>query len=228
MISRRDFVQKNLRETLADVTDKANLLAVSKTWPAEDVGLAYEAGQRDFGENKVQELKQKAEVLHPFSPGIRWHFIGHLQTNKISMLLKTPNLVSIHSIDRLKLLNKLLSKNISTRIGLFLQYNTSKEEEKAGFESWEELLEAAKILEGEEHFYLQGLMTIGSIRTTDFEESARKNFEELRSLRDELEANTKHSHLQLSMGMSQDFPIALKLGSDWVRIGSRIFGSRRP
>ncbi|MEX1099394.1 MAG: alanine racemase, partial [Bacteriovoracaceae bacterium] len=117
-------------------------------------------------------------------------------------------------------------------IGLFLQHNTSGEQEKAGFRSFSELLEAALVLqeaqdkEGPKRFYLQGLMTMGSIRTENFEESARECFEQLRSLRDEIEAQTKHSKLELSMGMSQDYEIAIEKGADWVRIGSNIFGSR--
>ena len=186
--------------------------------------MAFECGQQDFGENKVQELLEKAQELEQLD--INWHFIGHLQSNKINMLLKTPNLVSIHSIDSIKLLNKLLSKNPGKRIGVFLQVNTSGEDEKSGFESKEELAKGIDLLKGHEDFYFQGLMTIGKIRTENFEQDAVKCFNYLLELKHDFSQKNSNAPIQLSMGMSKDFSIALKSGANWIRVGSSIFGSR--
>ncbi len=196
-------------------------MAVSKTKSAEAIKSAYEAGQRDFGENKVQELAQKAQLLCEECPNINWHFIGSLQSNKINSLLKVPNLVSIHSIDSIKLLNKLLSKKTDKKIGVFLQVNTSGEDEKSGFEDFEQLSVAAMSIKSES-FYFQGLMTIGKIRTDEFESDAKACFLRLNEYKERLNSDD----LELSMGMSSDFKIAIECGSNWVRIGSGIFGLR--
>ena len=206
----------------------ASLLAVSKTKPASDIQIAYECNQRDFGENKVQELLEKSLELKKKCPDIKWHFIGGLQSNKINMLLKTQGLVSIHSIDSIKLLNKLLSKSIDKKIGIFLQINTSDEVEKGGFKAKdsEEIFSAVELIREHSHFYLQGLMTIGKIRTENFEEDAALCFKELVDLKSDICKSFDLETLELSMGMSSDYPMALKLGTNWVRIGSNIFGSR--
>lgn len=226
MSSRQSEIAHNLKEVLESIDGKAKLVAVSKTYPTQDIQAAYNGGQRDFGENKVQDLFSKAQALEG-NKDIRWHFIGGLQSNKINMLLKTPNLVSIHSIDSIKLLNKLLSKSLGTKVGVFLQYNTSGEEQKGGFESFEELLIAEKAIRESKGFYLQGLMTMGSIRSQDFEKSARECFAQLKELRDKLEVETGLEGLELSMGMSSDYTIAIELGTSWVRVGSAIFGPRK-
>lgn len=207
-------IQKDLQHSTS------KLICVSKTKPSSSIRELYELGQRDFGENKVQELSDKAQELIELKD-IRWHFIGHLQTNKINQVLKIPSLVSIHSIDSLKLLEKILEKKPLQKCGLFLQVNTSGESEKGGFESLNELKGAGQKFASSSDFYLQGLMTIGKIRTDNFEDDARACFERLRSLRDQLAGD-----LQLSMGMSNDYQLALEYGSDWLRVGSSIFGAR--
>jgi pyridoxal phosphate enzyme (YggS family) len=204
----------------------ANLLAVSKTKPVSDIQLAYEASQRDFGENKVQDLLDKATELEKTCPDIRWHFIGHLQSNKMNMLFKTPGLVAIHSIDSLKLLKKILNKVPLQRIGLFLQVNTSQETEKSGFTEISELEEAIELILKSENFFLQGLMTIGRIRTENFEADALECFEYLGKLKKDFMQKFDLKDLELSMGMTADFAIALKSGAKWIRIGSAIFGER--
>ena len=226
MSSRKEVIAANLQSYEQALAGKARLLAVSKTYPAEDVQLAYLQGQRDFGENKVQELKDKSTFLKETCPDLRWHFIGKLQSNKLNMLLACPGLVSIHSIDSIKLLNKLLSKKPDTKIGLFLQYNTSQEEQKGGFESYADLKLAARSIAEGEGFYLQGLMTIGSIRADDFEAAARRSFAQLRDLKRQLCEETGLKGLELSMGMTQDFQIALEYEADWIRVGTGIFGAR--
>jgi PLP dependent protein len=219
-------ISLKLAQINKSLADKAKLIAVSKTKPLSDIMAAYQTGQRHFGENKVQELLDKALALKETCPEIKWHFIGHLQTNKINMLLKVPNLVSIHSIDSIELLHKLLSKKIDTPIGIFLQVNTSLEEEKAGFENKSEVLKALEIIGKQQAFFFQGLMTIGKIRTSDFENDAKKCFIQLVELKHDIEQTFSDTKVQLSMGMSSDYHIALKLGSDWIRIGSEIFGMR--
>lgn len=199
------------------------LLAVSKTRSEQEIRVAYNWGQKCFGENKVQDLAEKAKNLE--SLGIEWHFIGKLQSNKMNLLLGTPNLVAIHSIDSLKLLGKLLGKVTAKRIGIFLQVNTSGESEKAGFTDNSELFEAVKQLLQSDYFFLQGLMTIGKIRTGSFEQSAKESFSILKNLKEKID-NDHNLNLELSMGMSQDFEIAQEMGTNWIRIGTDIFGKR--
>lgn len=217
-------VQKNLSQINNQLQGRTKLLAVSKTKPVELIKEAYEYGQRDFGENKVQDLFEKAQDLESLA-GLRWHFIGTLQSNKINKLLSVPGLYAIHSVDSLKLLNKLLKKEIRGEIRIYLQVNTSREDEKSGFESFEELEQAVKILTEQKVWKLAGLMTIGSIRAQDFEKAAQESFGLLRDYKQRLERKYDLD-LELSMGMSQDFKIAMEFGSDWVRIGTQIFGAR--
>ncbi len=210
---------KNIWSKLEDT----KLLAVSKTRSVDQIQEIYNLGQRDFGENKVQELFEKAQELEHLE--LKWHFIGHLQSNKINQLLRVRKLVAIHSIDSIELLNKLLSKNIDKKIGLFLQVNISQEEEKHGFLDSVKLEEALLMAKDHPYFYIQGLMGMGKIRTDHFEVEAHKSFQKIREIKDEL--SKKHDlALELSIGMSQDYEIALTYGSDWVRIGTQIFGPR--
>lgn len=221
---RKTELQNNLQNILDKLKGgyNAHLIAVSKTKPSSDIALLYELGQRDFGENKVQELLEKSNELNKSCPEINWHFIGNLQSNKINMLLKVKNLKSIHSVDSIKLLEKLISKKVDHKIGIFLQVNTSGEEEKSGFEELSELQRAVELIKTSDSFYFQGLMTIGKIRTENFFEDAKKSFSKLVELKNQL----NDSNIQLSMGMSADFELALQYGSNWVRVGSSIFGVR--
>ena len=216
-------IAENLAKIKHRLNTDVNLLVVSKTRSVEEIQIAYDAGQREFGENKVQELLDKAQELSDLK--INWHFIGHLQSNKINQLLKVSNLVSIHSIDSIHLLNKLIAKSTDKSIGVFLQFNTSGEQEKSGFTDRDQLEEAIKLLKNAQGFYLQGLMTIGKIRTETFEKDARSSFSQLQYLKEELD-KSHDLNLELSMGMSQDFEIAQEYGSNWVRIGTDIFGTR--
>ena len=220
-LDRQLQLKNNLESISSQVRDRATLIAVSKTFPASDVETLYNLGHRDFGENKVQDLIQKATELKETCPEIRWHFIGSLQTNKINQLLKTPNLVAIHSIDRMGLLEKVLNKTPSNKIGLFLQYNTSGEEEKSGFTSFDQL-QSAYLKIQHPQFFFQGLMTMGAIRTENFEQDARACFSKLHEIATQLNA----PKTDLSQGMSQDFLIALEIGTDFIRVGRAIFGNR--
>ncbi len=219
------MIKENYERVLQGIKSRAQLIVVSKTRTIDEIQEVIHLGHKEFGENKVQELGIKSE--HFKDMNINWHFIGHLQSNKINQLLKCANLASIHSIDRLSLLEKILEKKTENSIGLFLQVNTSHEEEKSGFhlENENEINQAVKLIEQSRCFYLQGLMTIGKIRTDKFEKDANDCFEALLSLKAKLD-KAHDLDLQLSMGMSQDYEIALKYQSSWVRIGTEIFGAR--
>lgn len=214
----------NYQNIKSKIQTGVGLIAVSKTKPADLIREVYELGQREFGENKVQELLEKSQNLENLSE-IKWHFIGHLQSNKINQLLQVNKLVAIHSVDRMSLLDKLIAKKPNRPIDLFLQVNTSGEAEKGGFTEEDQLIEAAKKIQDHPEFQLKGLMTIGKIRTEDFEKDARSCFSTLNTLKQSLD-NALSTELELSMGMSNDFEIAQEMGSHWVRVGSSIFGKR--
>jgi hypothetical protein len=208
------------------------LIAVSKNRPLEDILHAYHSGIRDFGENRIEELETKAESLLKMGmTDIRWHFIGKLQSKKISRLLDIPNLVAIHSVDSVSLLQKLIDRgkdrgkegNAST-ISLFIQVNTSGEPEKSGFVDWDELASAVNLLINEKPpFRLHGLMTMSKMRTENFAEDALKCFDQLHRIRDKIAQDFTISNLKLSMGMSNDYEIALNVGTDYIRLGSALF-----
>jgi pyridoxal phosphate enzyme (YggS family) len=223
-MTRKSELQQNY-ESVLKVCPKEKLIAVSKTKPVSDIEILYQLGQRDFGENKVQELEEKSHHLKHLE-AIRWHFIGNLQSNKLNKLISTPNLVSIHSIATIKLLNKLIKKTSDNNIDVFLQVNTSHEDEKGGLLSVEEVYRGIELLETSSCFHFKGLMTIGAIRTTDFEKTTKECFQKLVSMKDDIAQKFPEISVSLSMGMSNDYAMALKLGSDYVRIGSSIFGAR--
>lgn len=202
------------------IYEGVNLLVVSKKRSQAEIKSLYDLGQRDFGENKVQELIDKSLKLADTK--IRWHFIGHLQSNKVTQLLNVKSLVAIHSIDSMKILNKILSRPTSQPIGLFLQINTSLEAEKSGFESFDAIKQAVSAILSQENYFLQGLMTIGKVRTDDFEIDACVCFEKMKNYKEILDKEFGVS-LELSMGMSNDFELAQKYGANWVRIGSLLF-----
>ena len=210
----------------------AQLIAVTKYSPIEDVILAYEAHQYDFGENRVADLKEKAEYFKKAElTKVRWHFIGHLQSNKVRELLKVPNLYAIHSIDSISLLEELIKRENDFQgkeLKLFFQVKTSNEIEKSGFLNAEDLKMAFDLLRKQKgsKYKLIGLMTMGSIRTSDFEQEASRCFRDLNSIARTME-ETYHlkEKLKLSMGMTQDFKLALAAGSDFIRVGSAIFKS---
>lgn len=224
--------KSELEERLNLVKNDLNgavLVAVSKYSPVEDVALAYSLGQMDFGENRVADLAAKAGSFQ-FNQrqNVRWHFIGTLQSNKVKELMKIPNLYAIHSVSSKKLLEEILRRVgefQGPELNLFFQLNTSKEEEKSGFDTVEEIAEAIEFLltKKKSNLICRGLMTMGSIREENFEEAAKKSFHELRVARDYLAEKFNLKDLKLSMGMSQDYKIALKEGADYVRVGSLIF-----
>ncbi|MFT3844123.1 MAG: YggS family pyridoxal phosphate-dependent enzyme [Lacibacter sp.] len=199
------------------------LVAVSKTKPAEDIMELYELGQRDFGENYVQELTEKAEQL---PKDIRWHFIGHLQSNKVKYI--APFVHLIHGVDSFKLLkeiNKEAIKNNRT-IDVLLQAYIAQEETKFGMN--EEELQTAitefKQLENKQ-VNICGLMGMASF--TDDMEKVRGEFHNLKVIFEKHKLTIHHSPFNiLSMGMSADYSVAIEQGSTMVRIGSLLFGAR--
>ena len=217
------FAQK-LSSLKTKLPTGSNLLIVSKTRSIEDIKLYYELGHRDFGENRVQELLEKAELLKITCPEIRWHMIGHLQTNKINQLFSVPNLWAIHSVDDRELLEKMLKakERLQNPVHLFLQFNTSKEDEKSGFEDYAALKSAGELIQADSKLKLQGLMTMGTLRTENFDLEARRCFKNLNDLKLKL-SNDLKLKFETSMGMSQDYQIALEEGSNWIRIGTMLF-----
>lgn len=225
----KDFVAHNIQivreDILSSASPKAQLLAVTKYSERETILEAYQAGIRDFGENKVQDLKRKALELQ--KKDIRWHFIGHLQTNKVKDLFAIPGLCAIHSVGSLKLLKELLKHQdrLSHNVGVYFQIKLSNEGEKQGFTHAQEVKEAIALLrEQSKLLQLEGLMGMGPIRTDHFAADARKCFTQLVSIRDQLSRELGLS-LKLNMGMSQDYKIALELGTDIIRLGSTVFKS---
>ena len=216
-----------IRERLAKAAEGAGrkasdveLLAVSKTFPVEAIQEAVDAGQTLFGENKAQELLAKQPAL---PSRLRWHIIGHLQSNKVRKIL--PIVEAIHSVDSLDLAKDI--NRIAAELGLFpkvyLEINVAAESTKFGFnpQAAREQLEA---LYGLERLEIQGLMCIPPFSANA--EDSRRYFVILRGLRDELEKLGSAPLPRLSMGMSHDFEIAIEEGSTIVRVGSAIFGSR--
>lgn len=215
---------EHYQKVLQDFGPKQNLLIVSKNRSIDDIKAYYELGHRHFGENRVQELLIKSQELEGCCPDICWHMIGHLQTNKIKDLFKVKNLYAIHSVDTLKLLEQLLKfeERLGKEVKIFLQFNTSREEEKSGFEKIAELEEAIELFKHSLFLKLWGLMTMGALRVENQLISAQSCFEELVQIKQNLDR--KYSlHLELSMGMSQDYQVALSCGSNWLRLGTMMF-----
>lgn len=207
------------------INPSCQLIAVSKTKPIEDLKAAYEAGIRDFGENKVQEIQAK----QPEMPAdIRWHMIGHLQSNKVKYI--APYVHLIHGVDSFKLLKEInkQGKKIDRVIPVLLQMHIAEEESKFGFDR----AELEEMLNSEEfaqltHVQIKGLM--GMATFTENSDQIRKEFRGLKTLFEELKKRDlpPFVHMEdLSMGMSGDYQIAQEEGSTMVRIGSAIFGAR--
>lgn len=203
------------------------LMGVSKTQPASAVAEAFAAGLRVFGENRVQEGLAKSRELSPhIAPGIEWHLIGPLQSNKVRAALGLFH--TIHSIDRLSIaeaVEREAEKQGITVTG-FLEVNLGAEETKHGFPA-EELAETVKPLAVYEHLRIVGLMAIPPLGRAA--EESRPWFRRLRALRDELAARPEWAGFPgwLSMGMSDDFEVAIEEGATHVRVGTAIFGPRR-
>lgn len=222
-MTQKELFARKLSDVKAEL-GPTKLVIVSKTRSIDEIKAYYELGHRDFGENRVQELSSKALELQNDCPDIRWHMIGHLQTNKINTLFSLPNLYAIHSVDDRECVEKLIKAEdrLKNDLLVFLQFNTSHEAEKSGFETYDELALCAGLLLKSKRLKLAGLMTMGTLRTEDFEAEARRCFKDLNSQKEKLQ-NELGVKLETSMGMSQDYKIAISEKSDWVRIGTMMF-----
>ena len=214
------------QKILSELDGKATLVAVSKTKPVEDIQALYDLGQRDFGENYVQELVDKYELL---PKDINWHFIGHLQSNKVKYI--APFVHLIHGVDSEKLLSEINKQGAKNNriINCLLQVHISAEETKFGFDSEELDSLFNKIKSGEavyEYANIKGLMGMASF--TEDNDLIKKEFAHLKMLFDKYaQLSTINYQLStLSMGMSADYKFALDAGSNMIRIGSLLFGAR--
>lgn len=215
------WIAENLKRVKADLKPGVTLVAVSKTKPIALLQAAYDAGQRDFGENYVQELVDK-QVLLPAD--IRWHFIGHLQSNKVKYI--APFVYLIHGVDSFKLLKEInkQGEKLGRVINCLLQIYIATEESKFGFEADEcRLMLESNEFKALQHVKVVGLMGMAS--NTDRVEIVAAEYKGLSELFEELKGNYSDLHI-LSAGMSGDFQIAMTAGSNMVRIGSSIFGQR--
>ena len=215
-------VAENLKKIAQTIPAHVQLVAISKTKPVEVVMEAYHAGQRVFGENKVQEMVAKQEAM---PKDIQWHLVGHLQTNKIKYII--PFVSLIHSVDSQKLLEA-IDKEASKKervIDCLLQVHIAQEETKFGFDRDELLtLVNSGALPRYRNVRVVGLMGMASF--TDDETQVRGEFRGLRQLFLEMQPIFGEQFTQLSMGMSGDYLLAIEEGSNMVRVGSSIFGER--
>lgn len=219
------MIKENLNIVRATVPSNVTLIAVSKTKPVSDLQEAYDAGQRIFGENKALEMRDKHQTL---PSDIQWHFIGHLQTNKIKYI--APFVTLIHAIDSLSLLeavNKEAAKN-DRIIDCLLQFHIAQEETKFGLD----IEEAKSLLESESFKNLKNINICGVMGMATFTDNAaqvRNEFKNLKNIFETLKENyfkDNGSFKEISMGMSDDYPIAIEEGATMVRVGSKIFGAR--
>lgn len=197
------------------------LIAVSKTKSLDAIREAYEAGQRDFGENYVQELVGKAEALRDLHD-VRWHMIGHLQTNKAKQVLTVAH--TVHTVDSVRLAAELgrRAAQLGRRVPVLIEVNVGGEEQKSGA-SIDDAPQVARAVREQGSLVLEGLMTV-----PPFELEAEQTsvyFARLARLRDEL--GGREQLRELSMGMSHDFEVAIERGATMVRVGMSIFGDRR-
>lgn len=215
-------IAEKLNEIKASLPEGVTLVAVSKTHPKEAIEEAYAAGQRIFGESRPQELKAKAEAL---PRDIEWHMIGHLQTNKVRMLM--PYVGLIHSVDSERLVREIEKEaaRLDRVVDILLEVHVAREESKTGW-SGEEL---ADWLESDawrelRHVRVRGVMGIAT--NTEDEMVVKGDFEALKGWFDRLKPLFGERFDILSMGMSDDYPTAVACGSTMVRVGSKIFGAR--
>ena len=218
-------IEQNLLSIKSTLPKQVTLVAVSKTKPVSDLMEAYEAGQRVFGENKIQEMVEKWEMM---PKDIQWHMIGHVQTNKVKFMAPFVNL--IHGVDSLKLLQEIdkQAKKNNRTIDCLLQIFVAEEETKFGLDEDElALLLSSTIFQGLKNIRVIGLM--GMATFTDNQNQIKKEFTHLKTIFDKLQV-MKTTNCQLntiSMGMSGDYRLAIDCGSTMVRIGSSIFGGRK-
>ena len=218
-------IGKNISELKQTLPEGTKLVAVSKTKPNEDILAAYHAGHKIFGENKIQDLTKKYEQL---PKDIEWHFIGHPQTNKVKYI--APFISLIHGVDSLKLLKVINKEGVKNNrvISCLLQFHIAEEFTKFGLSE----NEAIEILQSNDFAELKNVQIVGVMGMatyTDDESQIRKEFRVLKNifktLKNEYFSDSDY-FTEISMGMSDDYPIALDEGSTMIRVGSKIFGAR--
>lgn len=208
-------IQHNITELKSSLPPEVSLVAVSKTKPVSDLLEAYQAGQRIFGENKIQEMVSKWEQL---PKDIQWHMIGHVQTNKVKYM--APFVHTIHAVDRIKLLKEIQKQAEKNEriINCLIQIRIAEEDTKFGLAASEldAMLEAAASCS---HVKIKGLMGMATFTSDTVQ--IQTEFQKLAQL------YQKNSEFEvLSMGMSGDYPIAIEAGSNMIRVGSKLFGER--
>ena len=213
------------QEILREIPENVQLIAVSKLHPASEVAAAYALGQRDFGENWAQEMREKHEIL---PQDIRWHFIGHLQTNKIKYII--PYVHLIHSIDSFKLLQEVdrQAAKHGRVVGCLLQFHVATEETKFGFsmDECEQMFQSPEF-SSLKNVDIKGVMGMASF--TDDAAQVRREFQTLHGFFTKLKEeyfSEKADFKEISMGMTSDYPIAIEEGSTMIRVGSALFGAR--
>tara|TARA_B110000116_G_C16536652_1_gene446783 strand:+ start:25 stop:675 length:651 start_codon:yes stop_codon:yes gene_type:complete len=215
------MIDKNIQNIQSKLPENVTLVAVSKTKPIADLQEAYNAGQRIFGENKIQEMVEKYDAL---PKDIEWHMIGHLQSNKVKYMAHFVDL--IHGVDKLKTVKEInkQAKKHNRIINCLLQVKIAKEDTKFGF-SFDEI---KAILTSEETRELQNIKVVGFMGMASFTDDKKQLEEEFSSLKNLFDTlKTKHSSINiLSMGMSGDYQLAIENGSTMIRVGSSIFGQR--
>ncbi len=215
-------IQDNLLEIKSSLPSHVKLVAVSKTKPVLDLMEAYNAGQRVFGENKIQEMTEKWEQM---PKDIHWHMIGHVQTNKVKYMAEYVSL--IHGVDSLKLLqeiNRQASKH-NRIIDCLLQIYIAEEESKFGLDE-NELNEILHFVQNDKIQNIKVVGLMGMATFTDNQTQIKKEFQHLKSIFDKFTTHNSQ-FTTLSMGMSGDYKLAIECGSNMVRIGSSIFGGRK-
>ena len=215
-------IASNLNTIKATLPEQVTLVAVSKTKPVSDLLQAYEAGQRIFGENKIQEMTEKWEQM---PKDIQWHMIGHVQSNKVKFM--APYVTLIHGVDSLKLLQEINKQALKNKriIDCLLQIYIAEEESKFGLDENElnELLTSPEFKELK-NIRILGLM--GMATFTEDQNQIKKEFTHLKSIFDSIQKLQIVDLKTISMGMSGDYQLAIECGSTMVRIGSSIFGGR--
>ena len=223
-----NHIEQHIASIRATIPNGVTLICVSKFHPIESIQAAYDCGERDFGESRVQELLLKQQAL---PADIRWHFIGHLQTNKVKQIV--PFVHMIHSVDSVRLLEVINreAEKIGRRIKVLLEVHVAKEDTKSGFMP-EEITSLNTKLSTLNYIEICGIM--GMATNTDDQTEWRRCFREIKSIANTLSPivqRVSHSlqseHPIISMGMSDDYLVAIEEGSTMVRIGSSIFGERQ-
>ena len=210
-------ITKNLNHLYRNISNDIVVVAVSKTKPNEDILEAYNSGHKSFGENKVQELIEKHNAL---PNDIQWHFIGHLQRNKVKNIIKFIHL--IHSVDSYKLLNEInkRAKNENRVVDCLIQVKIATEENKYGF-NFEEIDDVINFSKNLNHINVKGFMGMSTL--TNDNNIINNEFSKLQNIFNNYKSKTLNI---LSMGMSNDYNLAIENGSNMIRLGSIIFGKR--